>query len=270
MVVIAILAAIVTLGYNQIQERAATASVLSTLRQGHESLEANYVRHRDYPPNLAGTDFMSSDGVATVLYTNAPFARVHTGLTREQSAQLLLNVCNANMPIVDGSTTYNTSCSFAGQNFHVKGQQASNIVIHGPTVNQAGFQLRCGAACDQARQVIMSQFSAQGGTWPITIPIGQVSLPEPNVAANGKADRFCMEARYDRFPDMTVSHIRSGQSTPSDGPCPNDPTLRYMPDSNTRPDPTPDPIPPGTRPPVEIPGDPNPPGGPGLPPRDNV
>lgn len=237
-VLIGLLAAISYVAYAGIQERSAATAVQDSLRIGGELLEINYTRNRDYPPNLAGTDYIATEGVETVLYTNAPFIRVHESLTGHQNAQLLLNVCRANMPLYIGGELYNTGCQFAGNNFHIKGQKASNTVLKGPTIHENEFEIDCPsevmATCQTVANNIMQQFAAQGGTWPVEIPKGgkETSIPEPEgieLDSTGSATAYCLEGRYDRFPEITIGHIKTGDSAPQDGPCPDDPDLRYFP-----------------------------------------
>lgn len=224
--VLALIVAIVAVNYSASRKDAARVITQSSIRHGSEVLETHFTRKSDYPPNLAGTEFVPSDKVVTVLYTNAPQVRQHVNLTSDQNAQLFLNSCNANMPVVDGSTTYNTSCSFAGQNVHIKGKKSSNIVLHGPILQEADIELTCGSACDAALALMKAEFIAQGGTWPLSIPTKQVTLPEPVLVTGGNASRYCLEGRYDEYTDV-ISHISSGDSVPSEGPCPSDPELHY-------------------------------------------
>lgn len=233
---IALLATIGTIGYANVQERTASTAVLSTLRHGSELLETNYNKSNDYPPNLAGTEFVATDGVMTTLYTNAPHVRVHSNLTSDENVQLFMNSCNANMPIYINGNLYNTGCVFAGNsvNIHVDGQRASNFVMKGATIHKDKFDLTCGPDCDAIQQLILDQFAAQGGTWPLIVSRNRnIPLPEPDTTvATGNATKFCLEGRYDRFPSMTIWHIKSNQSTPQPGPCPDDPDLNYIPEND--------------------------------------
>lgn len=238
-IVISILATLGALGYNKVQENGAKTAVLSTIRNGSDLLEINFNKASDYPPNLAGTEFVTNDGVQTVLYTNAPYIRKYTSLTADQNAQLLLNSCRAHMPITHNGSTYSTGCAFAGVNFHIKGQRRSNVVLHGPTITNADFAIDCsgGAAqtCIDATEAIKNDFIRQGGTWPVTIPRNEVPLPEPDQKEAdeeaGAASRFCFEARHDRYAENTVFHIMNDQSAPSHGACPSDPALHYIPEN---------------------------------------
>lgn len=245
-VVLGLLATIGYVGYNGLQERAANSAVQDSLRVGGELLEINFAKQRDYPPNMAGTEYITTEGVETVLYTNAPFIRVHTDLDSNQNAQLLLNACRANMPLIIEGTLYNTGCAFAGNNFHIPGQRTTNTVLHGPIIERHEFALDCDKApdsvkpiCHEISQLIIAQFEAQGGTWPVEIPRGgkEVSLPDPDESrATGNATKFCLEGRYNRYPDVTVGHIKSLDKSPQEGPCPDDPELRYLPPQTTEED----------------------------------
>ena len=225
-VIISILFSIVVVSYGSWRHRTADKAVLSDLNQASSSLESYKNFHNDYPPNLAGTGFAASQEVAMTLWTNAPQARTYTDLTPDQNAQLFLNSCNANMPITDGSNTYNTACTFAGQNVHVSGTVASNVVIQGPSFSQDDFTLKCGSACDAARQTILDDFLSQGGTFPISVPKQQVALPDPVLSTYGTATQYCLEAASAMFADIRY-HVSRDQHTPQSGPCPSDSSLHY-------------------------------------------
>ena len=228
-VILASLATIGVVSYTATQKRAANSVVLASVDHGSEVLEIQFTRQRDYPPNFAGTEFVPSDGVVTALWTNAPQVRIHKNLTPEQNAQLFLNACNANMPVVSGGTTYNTACAFAGINLHVKGKKGSNVIFHGPEVTKAevATEMTCAVPdCQAAALAIIEQFEAQGGTWPIRVSGGQVTLPDPELVTTGVATKFCLEGRSDRYLDV-VAHIKSGETSPQSGPCPDDPELHY-------------------------------------------
>ena len=226
-VIIAILAGVALVSYTPFQLRSARAATQAEIKQARSKLELFNGLERDYPPNLAGIDYSAPNTVVMTLYTNAPDMRVFTDLTSDQNAQLFLNSCNANMPITSGGTTYNTSCAFAGNNIHVKGQVAANIVYLGPIVEEAEVVLDCGSACDIAHAKIISEFKAQGGYFPITVPKKQVTLPDTwELVSYGKATKYCLESRYALYNDV-VYHTVSGSSDITEGPCADDPELHY-------------------------------------------
>lgn len=225
-VVIAVLAMVGLVSYSGLQRRSADAVVQQTIADGRKSLELYYLYQHNYPPNIADTDYTPPLTVATVLYTNAPQVPVYSGLTSNQNAQLFLNACNGFMPITDGSSTYNTSCVYNGNNEHIAGTQASNVVVHGPAINQADFVLRCGAACDSAQNNIISTFLAQGGTFPVIVPKKGSILPAPtSFDTTGAASKYCLEGRSPQFADV-IYHAATGTGVVA-GPCPNDPELHY-------------------------------------------
>lgn len=228
-VVMAILAAIVVVGYTPAQLRTAKAVTQTELEKARSKLEFFNGTERDYPPNLANIDYSAPEKVAMTLYTNVPTMRQYKSLTPDQNAQLFLNTCNAFMPIEDATKTYFTSCSFSGKNIHAKGQVSSNIVFHGPEVTEAEVDMtnsKCGAICDTVELDIKNNFIAQGGSWPISVPNKQVSMPEFDVIPTGKATKYCLEARFVDYNDV-VTHILSGESEFHDGYCPDDPELGY-------------------------------------------
>lgn len=224
--VIAILAGVVTVAYTPFQVRSARAATQVELQNARDKLELFNGLERDYPPNLAGVNYTAPNTVVMTLYTNAPQLRQFVDLTPDQNAQLFLNSCNANMPIEDGSTTYNTSCAFAGINIHIKGKKSSNIVYKGPQIQKSEVTLDCGAVCDAAIAKIISDFESQGGYWPITVPSKQVVLPEPTLVSYDKATAYCLEARYVQYTDV-VYHMLSGSTRVNEGICPANPELHY-------------------------------------------
>lgn len=224
--VLAVLAAIVLVGYAGWRQHAAKTSVQSDLQQATTGLKSYQNFKNDYPPNLGGVGFASSINVALKLNTNAQQVRVYVGLTPSENAQLFLNACNALMPIESGSTTYNTSCTFAGENIHIKGNQASNIVWQGPEIQQSDLTLNCGPVCDAAMQTLLAEFTAQGGMFPIEVPKNNVPLPPYTTYSSGPATRFCLEGVSALYGEI-VYHTSSENMQITPGPCPEDPELHY-------------------------------------------
>lgn len=228
-VVLAILVSAVMIGYNGWQRQIAGRAVSSDLQHATSALHAYKNFKNNYPPNLAGTEFVGSSSVALTLLTNAPSVGVYSGLDPSQNAQLFLNSCNANIT----STPNNNACSFQGSGggakIHVTGTQSTNAIWSSP-IDQSDLTLDCGsnqAACDAILDTIKSQFIAQGGTFPITVPSNNVSLPEPTLVPNGQADRYCLEARAVGYTDI-LSHTLSEDEQITPGLCPNDPSLHYF------------------------------------------
>lgn len=234
-VVIAILSAIGYVVYNGATKRSDDARVFVTAQQSTDALETYFVKNRDYPPNLAGVEYAGPSEVALVLYTNAPTIRKYLPgtLNSSQNAQLLLNACNDQMPVTSGGSTYSTGCKFSGQNFHIKGQAATNVVINGPEVTQAEFiadyQARCSnASCTAARNTIIANFIAQGGAFPITVPPGNVAMPEISTVPTDAATKYCIEARSVTYVDV-VYHKTQTDTDVVKGECPDNPELKYIP-----------------------------------------
>jgi general secretion pathway protein G len=226
--ILGILAGLVVVGLGSWQRAQATTAVKSDVRQAVSGLASYKNFKNNYPPNLAGTGFAASKDVALKLTTNAPSVGVYEGLTGDQNAQLFLNACNANL----FATPNNTACSFQGNGggakIHAKGTSGSNTIWNSP-VGQSDLTLNCGSeqeACNQAIASMISQFSAQGGEFPIIVPGNTVPLPEPTQVPNGPANRYCLEGRASDFPDI-VFYALSSSTTITAGECPNDPTLHY-------------------------------------------
>lgn len=226
-VVIGILAGIVILTYGLWQRRVADANVRSDVQQATSALKMYQNFSNDYPPNLGGVGFAPSNNVAMTLSTNAAQVRVYSGLTTSQNAQLFLNTCNSLMPITSGGTSYNTSCSFAGNNIHVAGTNSSNVVWQGPTIQQSNVTLTCGSSCSTATTSLINEFLAQGGTFPITVPNQNVLLPPySSTQSTGPATRFCLQGTSVQYSDV-VYHTTSENMSVVVGACPSDPALHY-------------------------------------------
>lgn len=226
-VLIAILAAITMVAYNGYQRNASVSVTKATVADALKSLQIAYVRDRYYPSNVAGTDYAPPLSVGVVLYTNAPQSPVYTNLSDDQNAQLFLNGCNAQMPIVVDGSTYNTVCSYDGNNVHIKGQKSSNIVFAGPEINQSDIVLSCGSACAAAQQRMIELFLLQGGYFPIIVPKKGAELPPPTTyITEQQASKFCLEGRAASFNDV-IYHAVSDKQEVEDGPCPPDAELHY-------------------------------------------
>ena len=227
-IVIGILAGITYVSYNGMQERAATSAVQDSLRAGGELLEINYTRKRDYPPNFADTEFVANDNVAIALWTNATQVRVHDNLTPLQNGQLFLNTCNANLPFTSGGHTLDNCRTTGNVKLQIHATGGANVQLDSPFSKAqlvAAFS-GCSTACQAIGQAVIDQFESQGGTWPIHLSKTPVSLPEPELVNTGNATKFCLEGRSSQYSGV-VGHIKSGDSAPTPGPCPDDPELHY-------------------------------------------
>lgn len=226
--VIGILTSIVTITYAGWSQHTAVTTVKSDLTQATSGLTSRADFANSYPPNLAGIDFAASRGNELTLYTNAPSIGVYQNLTPDQNAQLFLNTCNANL-----NGLYNTVCIFEGNSggakIHVKGTNATNSIWQSP-INQADVTLPYGPDYTAATNQIVSQFLAQGGTFPVVTSGKNTSLPTPTQEPNGQATDFCLEGRSGIFPSI-VYHITPKQTTAISGACPDDPDLHYYPSS---------------------------------------
>lgn len=224
--VIAILAAISIFAFSGWRKSTAQRIVLSDMEQAVAALEANRNFKNSFPPNLAGTNFAASQESALTLFTNAPSVGVYQNLTSDQNAQLFVNACNANI----SDTPTNTACKLQGRGggakVHVKGTITANTIWNSP-VAESDVQLSCGASCDAATAKIISQFKAQGGTFPVYVGVN-TPLPDPTLVPNGVADKYCLEGRATDFSDVTF-HTRSGSANDIvPGECPSDPDLHYF------------------------------------------
>ena len=224
--VIAVLSVVLIVSYVGVQRRTSSSLVQNTIADANKKLQVFFVFNKNYPSNIADTEYAPPLSVAVALFTDAAQRPVYSNLTSDQNAQLFLNACNGFMPVVDGGTTYNNSCVYNGNNAHIKGTSASNIVIQGPVIKQADFVLICGSACDMAQSSIISEFVAQGGTFLITVPKSGSPLPSPTMVNTGAATRYCIEGRSADYSDI-IYHALPDSEKPIEGPCPADPGLHY-------------------------------------------
>ncbi|HEY1085247.1 MAG TPA: prepilin-type N-terminal cleavage/methylation domain-containing protein [Candidatus Saccharimonadales bacterium] len=225
-VVVGILAGVTIISYGSWQHNTANTSVKSDIQQATAGLSSYKNFKNTYPPNLAGTDFASSENVALTLYTNAPSVGVYDELTSDQNAQLFLNTCNANLESSD-----NTACVFNGKNggakIHVKGTSSSNMIWSPSPITTDYLRANCGSLCSNVETMI-SQFEVQGGSFPLVLSGTNTSLPEPTQVPNGVASEYCLEGRAGDFTDIAY-HSTSASREISQGPCPDNPDLHYYP-----------------------------------------
>lgn len=225
-VILAILAAIVVVAYQGIQRRSADSVTVRTVSDALKNLQVYYANNRAYPSNVADTEYKPPLSVAVKLRTDAPQSPVYSSLTPDQNAQLFLNTCNGFMPTTDGTSTYNTVCVYNGNNAHVKGTVSSNVVIHGPSIEQSDFVLTCGSNCTTAQNNIISTFLAQGGKFPVIVPKAGSTLPAPTMQNTGDATRFCIQGQSAQFTDI-MYHSNSEKQLIESGPCPDTAELHY-------------------------------------------
>lgn len=208
------------------QKNLADSLVKSDVTSGSTSLQSFRNFNNYFPPNLAGTKLAASKGVVLVLYTNSPSMGVYQSLTPGENAQLLLNVCNANL-----SETYNTICVFAGvgkgagAKIHVKGTVTSNTQWRSPIYQQ---DVVLPASHESIALGIVEQFLAQGGTFPVIVSGNNTALPEPTKVPNGPATRYCLEGRSANYQGL-IYHTVDNNTNVLSGACPNDPELHYFP-----------------------------------------
>lgn len=226
--IIGILAGITLVGYANWKRTTADSTVRSDMQQAVAGLESYRNFKKNYPPNLAGTNFAASDGVALTLSTNAPFVGSYANLSPDENTQLFLNSCNANIFATPNNTACQAQASGGGAKIHIKGTAGANTIWPSP-IQEASVQLSCGAACTQAVQSMISEFKAQGGTFPIVVSRTSTPLPEPNLTPNGDANKYCLEGRSADYPDVSYHTASDASSGIAAGPCPNDPTLHYFP-----------------------------------------
>ena len=100
--VIVVLASMTIVTYNGIQRRSAASMTQRTIADALKTLQMYYAFNKEYPSNIADTEYAPPLTVAVALYTNSPQIPVYHDLDSDQNAQLFLNACNGFMPITDG------------------------------------------------------------------------------------------------------------------------------------------------------------------------
>lgn len=228
-VVIAILVAISIVGYQGIQHRSADALTQHTVADVQKTMQLYYVMNKTYPPNIANTEYAAPETVSVALYTDAAQTPVYQLATEDQNAQLFINTCASVTSKV--TSIHYTGCTYAGNNVHVSGAQSANVVLKGPTVDQADVNLQCGSSvsptdCSATQSTIISTFLAQGGHFPIKVPKHSSTLPAPTLETTGPASAYCVQAASDQFTDI-IYHAIITSPAPETGPCPADLGLHY-------------------------------------------
>ena len=229
LIVVSVLAVVATIAlatFNTIQRSVANMLVERTAAEAQRTLQTYFIANRYYPANIANTDYKPPLDAPVVLYTNAGQVPKYNDLDDEQNAQLFLNACNGFMPIVLNGVQYNNACVYNGNNMHVKGTVTSNVVLQGPTIEQADFGLTCGPACDSIASTIASKFIEQGGSFPIVVPKNGSPLPEPELITMGNATDYCLEVRSSRYSDI-IYHATPRSANDDIGPCNTSGGLHY-------------------------------------------
>ena len=227
--IVAILAALTVVSYIGVQHRSADSVTRSTVADALKTLQLYYVFNKNYPANIADTEYAPPQSVAVVLYTDASQTPVYPIANEDQNAQLFINTCSG---LTAKSTDINyTGCVYAGQNVHVSGTASANVVLHGPTIQQSGVDLQCAStvapsSCSSIQSAIISTFLAQGGHFPVQVPKKSSTLPAPTLATTGTATTFCVQGASGAYVDI-MYHALPTSSAPEAGPCPDGLGLHY-------------------------------------------
>jgi prepilin-type N-terminal cleavage/methylation domain-containing protein len=233
-VVLGVLAAIMIIGYGGIQRRSHDSIARYTVADAYKVLQNYYIDNKNYPSNIANTEYTPPQIVSVALWTNAPQTPVYSNLSANQNAQLFINSCASMIAGLSGFT----GCTYSGNNLHASGTQSSNVVVQGPTINAPGnntggtpFDLGCStgpnpAECSSAQSSIVSTFLAQGGTFPVTVIKSPSTLPAPTDVTTGAATTYCIQAQSSQYIDI-VYHAIPSSPGPEPGPCPNGLGLHY-------------------------------------------
>lgn len=229
-VLIGILAGITAVGYGGYRREVSDSAVRNDLTHATSSLEAYKNFNSNYPPNLAGANYAASRDSALVLYTNAPTVGVYQNLTPAQNTQLFLNVCNANfLQIGSTCTLTGTGLVLITNGVSILGIPLGLNLILPTLLSQAQFSSligTLGSTYNNLGSTINSQFTGQGGLFPLQIGNSPSALPTPTQVPNGPASRFCLQANSGTYPDV-VYHTTDSNPYVTKGPCPSDPGLTY-------------------------------------------
>jgi len=241
-VVIGILAAIVIVAYNGVQQRAGEVTVKSDLANAAKAMETDYaVNGTAYAAVLPAT-VKTSPGVELRLIRETGG---YSGLTPVQIGVLFRDICQSLVTAGEGSGTnivggveqYITSCSVYGYNsLHINGWHSNHFAT---PVSAAGigswYSANAGfdawrpnkqAVYQTFAQKLSEQMQALAGTtvattfWdPWASPGNGVmiqNLPPPNPPSDPTT--FCIEATHTRYSGIQL-YVRNGGS-PTAGTCP--------------------------------------------------
>lgn len=244
-VVIAVLAAMTIVAYGTWRKNMAKTEVKSDLLQASNLLESVHNFKNTYPTSLYSDQlseddkpsFQPSENVTVILRTNATTLPHYSGLTQAQNAQLFIDACNSAMPVNDDSGGYyHTSCGAILTGiigFLIGG--AKNARLASPV--QSNFTIQCTtgllqpncstpayeAAMPAVATAIKQRFTAQGGTFPVTMPLlflGAVLPPPDGVVTYDDATTFCLDGVSEQHPDLLYHVDSSDPKKVLDGSCP--------------------------------------------------
>lgn len=242
-VVIAILAAIGTASYNGIQKSAAKVVVMSVIRDAQKSVDIENVRGGGGLPNAIPDSFQSSSDV-DVAYIKVTGNR-YKDLSAVQNGVLFHQVCvslaaNPYYSVIHSKDGNNTSTVVMSCDDNVR---AGGMQITGwetknwdtPVTQQLLEEYIASVPYDSwwtDRQevvrgfytALISEFTSQGGTWPVTsfwdpwanpwAGVHKEELPAPTSSESG----YCIVATHKKYLDVQYS-IRINQGSPQEGGC---------------------------------------------------
>ena len=237
-VVIGILAAIIIVAFNGIQERAATSTLQSDLRGASALMKVAQVDSGEYPTTLPSS-VKSSDKVTLSL--DVPSSDpVYTNLSPEHNGLLFFDMCNKlisegvgsrasepDRPYISECRVYNfNQLDINGWNGRAVNVSISSASLDTYVSSYVGgekelFTTEAGNFMSQW----LSRFQASGGTMPVTkfwdswaTPtnggVMKPTMPAPT-STGGGADpaKFCINAVYDSNPALTWHVTQTGALT---------------------------------------------------------
>ena len=240
--VIGILAAIIIIAFNGVQERAAVSTLQSDLRGAATLMKVAQVDSGGYPTSLPSS-VKSSDKVTLNLKASGG-APVYSNLSAEHNGLLFFDTCNAlisegvgsrasepDRPYISECRVYNTNqLDINGWNGRAVNVPISAASLDTYVSSYVGgekdlFTTEAGNFMSQW----LSRFQAAGGTMPVTkfwdswaTPsnggVVKPTMPTPT-SSSEPADptKFCINAIYDNNPDLRWHVTQAG--APAKGAC---------------------------------------------------
>lgn len=242
-VVVAILAAITVVAYNNFQRSASRSSVVSSLRQVSTRIASGKIRDGSVPATL--DDLTADNPEVQMVLVGSSAAGSHnyySNLTEPQNGLLFYGLCgelveqgHGNGPNDFGTNTiaYISGCHVYDINYMQINGWNGGFNISSPSVTKQMLQNYVDTAANShsshpsyraALQGFMDQligsFEMQGGSFPITSfwrPwLSAPVLPPPEEALSGPIEGYCIVATSVRFGD--ISYVSTSQElTPREG-----------------------------------------------------
>ena len=241
-VTIAILAAISTVAYVGIKEKAVASSLMSDLDSAKKSLDMKSFVSA-VAPELPDSYHPSKGNHVEMVKIDLPY---YKDMTPVQNGVLFFDICNSLIDdgygkgVNQGGTTekYITSCDVDNNNMiQIKGWTGTNlsVPVQSNKLQQIADGLHYTDTWSPEREsseklfytTLNSRFVAQGGEYPITSFFDGVDWADPRYHVviedlpdpTPRKDKYCIEAYNDSYPDMYYMIVNG--ETMAEGRCPS-------------------------------------------------